>query len=162
MESCSYVSASDVYYFSVKFWPETYTNMWLLSTLSFLFSVLITPFLTTLLCIVFLAAIGKSIGVRRLYVKILLMIFEVSLFSRRMLSGNCYKKASGISHSWNKVILIGSGKWVILITKGTKTALWILIGQLERNIFWSYSYASIQSLVEKNSVSASHFFTNLY
>lgn len=50
--------------------------MWLLSTLSFLFSVLITPFLTTLLCIVFLAAIGKSIGVRRLYVRILLMIFE--------------------------------------------------------------------------------------
>ncbi|XP_044761165.1 glycerol-3-phosphate acyltransferase 3 isoform X3 [Coccinella septempunctata] len=50
--------------------------MWILSTLSFLVSVLITPFLTTLLCIIFLAAIGKSIGVRRLYVRILLMIFE--------------------------------------------------------------------------------------
>lgn len=41
-------------------------------------SLFLTPFLMFLLCIIFLASIGKSLGVRRLYVKVLLMIFEVS------------------------------------------------------------------------------------
>lgn len=50
--------------------------MWILSTISYLVSILVTPFLFCLLCIIFMAAIGKSLGVRRLYVKILLMIFE--------------------------------------------------------------------------------------
>jgi len=41
-------------------------------------SILVTPFLMFLLAIIFLASIGKSLGVRRLYVKLLLKIFEVS------------------------------------------------------------------------------------
>lgn len=39
-------------------------------------SILVTPFLMFLLAIIFLASIGKSLGVRRLYVKLLLKIFE--------------------------------------------------------------------------------------
>ncbi|KAL1491612.1 hypothetical protein ABEB36_012184 [Hypothenemus hampei] len=44
--------------------------------LNFLVSVFFVPFLMMLLSIIFLASIGKSLGVRRLYVKILLLIFE--------------------------------------------------------------------------------------
>ncbi|GLH04924.1 AGPAT6_1 protein [Gryllus bimaculatus] len=52
-------------------------NMALLWTVvSVSFSIIITPFLMFLLAIIFLASIGKSLGVRRLYVKILLKIFE--------------------------------------------------------------------------------------
>ncbi|XP_030751571.1 glycerol-3-phosphate acyltransferase 3 isoform X2 [Sitophilus oryzae] len=43
---------------------------------SFLLSMLFVPFMMLLLSIIFLASIGKSLGVRRLYVKVLLMIFE--------------------------------------------------------------------------------------
>nr|CAH7723038.1 unnamed protein product [Callosobruchus chinensis] len=50
--------------------------MSLLSVASLLGSILLTPFLTLLVCIIFLASIGQSLGVRRLYVKVLLMIFE--------------------------------------------------------------------------------------
>ncbi|KAF2894852.1 hypothetical protein ILUMI_11322 [Ignelater luminosus] len=39
-------------------------------------SLFVTPLLMFILCIIFLASIGKSLGVRRLYVKLLLMIFE--------------------------------------------------------------------------------------
>ncbi|XP_044737673.1 glycerol-3-phosphate acyltransferase 3 isoform X2 [Chrysoperla carnea] len=39
-------------------------------------SLFFTPFLMFILCIIFLASIGKSLGVRKLYVKILLTIFE--------------------------------------------------------------------------------------
>ncbi|XP_013174438.1 PREDICTED: glycerol-3-phosphate acyltransferase 4 isoform X1 [Papilio xuthus] len=39
-------------------------------------SILYTPFLLFILCIIFLASIGKSLGVRRLYVNILLKLFE--------------------------------------------------------------------------------------
>ncbi|XP_026318331.1 glycerol-3-phosphate acyltransferase 3 isoform X3 [Hyposmocoma kahamanoa] len=39
-------------------------------------SILYTPFLLLILCIIFLASIGKSLGVRRLYVNILLKLFE--------------------------------------------------------------------------------------
>lgn len=46
--------------------------------MSFAFSLLLTPFLMLLLAIVFLASIGKSLGVRRLYIKLLLALFEVS------------------------------------------------------------------------------------
>ncbi|CAH1131540.1 unnamed protein product [Ceutorhynchus assimilis] len=42
----------------------------------FLFSIFFVPFMMLLLSIIFLASIGKSLGVRRLYVKVLLMIFE--------------------------------------------------------------------------------------
>lgn len=52
-----------------------------MSLVWFIGSVLVTPFLVILLCIVFLASIGKSLGVRRLYVKLLLIIFEVSVTS---------------------------------------------------------------------------------
>ncbi|XP_076253167.1 glycerol-3-phosphate acyltransferase 4 isoform X7 [Rhynchophorus ferrugineus] len=51
--------------------------MALLATgLNFLSSILLVPFMMLLLSIIFLASIGKSLGVRRLYVKVLLMIFE--------------------------------------------------------------------------------------
>ncbi|KAF5302635.1 hypothetical protein FQR65_LT08476 [Abscondita terminalis] len=46
------------------------------ATLSVVGSLFVTPLLMLILCIIFLASIGKSLGVRRLYVKILLMIFE--------------------------------------------------------------------------------------
>ncbi|XP_012260242.1 glycerol-3-phosphate acyltransferase 3 isoform X3 [Athalia rosae] len=46
------------------------------SVVSVGFSLLLTPFLMFLLAILFLASIGKSLGVRRLYVQILLAIFE--------------------------------------------------------------------------------------
>ncbi|KAJ9579577.1 hypothetical protein L9F63_004762, partial [Diploptera punctata] len=39
-------------------------------------SILVTPILMFVLAIIFLASIGKSLGVRRLYVKLLLKIFE--------------------------------------------------------------------------------------
>ncbi|CAG4958525.1 unnamed protein product [Colias eurytheme] len=39
-------------------------------------SILYTPFLLLILCVIFLASIGKSLGVRRLYVNILLKLFE--------------------------------------------------------------------------------------
>ncbi|KAF5276021.1 hypothetical protein FQA39_LY00817 [Lamprigera yunnana] len=46
------------------------------AALSIVGSLFVTPLLMLILCIIFLASIGKSLGVRRLYVKILLMIFE--------------------------------------------------------------------------------------
>ncbi|GJQ72887.1 hypothetical protein Trydic_g1535 [Trypoxylus dichotomus] len=48
----------------------------LLMVLSVVGSILLTPFLMLLVSIIFLASIGKSLGVRRLYIKLLLMIFE--------------------------------------------------------------------------------------
>ncbi|KAL0107666.1 hypothetical protein PUN28_014760 [Cardiocondyla obscurior] len=49
-------------------------SLW--TVISFAFSLLLTPFLMLLLAIVFLASIGKSLGVRRLYIKLLLALFE--------------------------------------------------------------------------------------
>ncbi|XP_066581592.1 glycerol-3-phosphate acyltransferase 3 isoform X1 [Prorops nasuta] len=46
------------------------------TVISFTFSLLLTPFLMFLLAIIFLASIGKSLGVRRLYIKLLLALFE--------------------------------------------------------------------------------------
>ncbi|XP_071577076.1 glycerol-3-phosphate acyltransferase 4 isoform X5 [Temnothorax nylanderi] len=46
------------------------------TVMSFAFSLLLTPFLMLLLAIIFLASIGKSLGVRRLYIKLLLALFE--------------------------------------------------------------------------------------
>lgn len=61
----------------------TVSKMALLWTvISFAFSLLLTPFLMLLLAIVFLASIGKSLGVRRLYIKLLLALFEVSCVRR--------------------------------------------------------------------------------
>ena len=51
------------------------------SVISLIFSVLLTPFLVFLLAIVFLASLGKSLGVRRLYIKCLLTLFEVRTFN---------------------------------------------------------------------------------
>ncbi|KAL0852746.1 hypothetical protein ABMA27_012567 [Loxostege sticticalis] len=48
----------------------------LTSFVSVAISILYTPFLLLILCIIFLASIGKSLGVRRLYVNILLKLFE--------------------------------------------------------------------------------------
>jgi hypothetical protein len=53
------------------------------TVISFAFSLLLTPFLMLLLAIIFLASIGKSLGVRRLYIKLLLALFEVSLLVAR-------------------------------------------------------------------------------
>ncbi|XP_063390842.1 glycerol-3-phosphate acyltransferase 3 isoform X1 [Cydia fagiglandana] len=48
----------------------------MMSFVSVAVSILYTPFLLLILCIIFLASIGKSLGVRRLYVNILLKLFE--------------------------------------------------------------------------------------
>lgn len=47
-----------------------------LTSLIGLFSLLIVPWTILLLCVVFAAIIGKSLGVRKLYIKFLLCIFE--------------------------------------------------------------------------------------
>ncbi|EFN88585.1 hypothetical protein EAI_12026 [Harpegnathos saltator] len=43
---------------------------------SFAFSLFLMPCLMLVLGIIFLASIGKSLGVRRLYIKLLLALFE--------------------------------------------------------------------------------------
>ncbi|XP_043268590.1 glycerol-3-phosphate acyltransferase 3 isoform X2 [Venturia canescens] len=48
----------------------------IMSVLSVVFSVLLTPFLMFLLAIIFLASIGKSLGIRKFYIKLLLTLFE--------------------------------------------------------------------------------------
>ncbi|XP_022818904.1 glycerol-3-phosphate acyltransferase 4 isoform X2 [Spodoptera litura] len=48
----------------------------IMSFVSVAISILYTPLLLLILCIIFLASIGKSLGVRRLYVNILLKLFE--------------------------------------------------------------------------------------
>ncbi|XP_045781683.1 glycerol-3-phosphate acyltransferase 3 isoform X2 [Maniola jurtina] len=48
----------------------------MVSFVSVAVSILYTPFLLLILCVIFLASIGKSLGVRRLYVNILLKLFE--------------------------------------------------------------------------------------
>lgn len=48
------------------------------SIFSIIGAVINTPVMLSLFSIIFLASIGKSLGVRRFYVKILLKIFEVS------------------------------------------------------------------------------------
>jgi glycerol-3-phosphate O-acyltransferase 3/4 len=63
----------------------------ILSLVWFVGSVLITPFLMILLCIVFLASIGKSLGVRRLYVKLLLVIFEFGRANIETAQRNAHK-----------------------------------------------------------------------
>ncbi|XP_018316427.1 glycerol-3-phosphate acyltransferase 3 isoform X2 [Mycetomoellerius zeteki] len=49
-------------------------SLW--TVMSFAFSLLLIPFIMLLLAIIFLASIGKSLGVRRLYIKLLLALFE--------------------------------------------------------------------------------------
>ncbi|KAF3424119.1 hypothetical protein E2986_07561 [Frieseomelitta varia] len=49
--------------------------LWMVMSLAF--SLFLTPFLMFLLAIIFLASIGKSLGVRRLYIKLLLTLFEL-------------------------------------------------------------------------------------
>ncbi|KYM98878.1 hypothetical protein ALC62_10435 [Cyphomyrmex costatus] len=51
-------------------------SLW--TVMSVAFSLLLIPFFMLLLAIIFLASIGKSLGVRRLYIKLLLALFEVS------------------------------------------------------------------------------------
>lgn len=43
-------------------------------------SLLLTPLLFLFLSIIFMASLGKSLGVRRFYVALLLKVFEVSAF----------------------------------------------------------------------------------
>lgn len=47
------------------------------TVLTVIFSVILTPFLIFFCGIVVLAALGRTLGVRRLYVKLLLRVFEV-------------------------------------------------------------------------------------
>ncbi|CAK9824599.1 Glycerol-3-phosphate acyltransferase 3-like [Anthophora retusa] len=49
-------------------------SLWMVMSLAI--SLFLTPFLMFLLAIIFLASIGKSFGVRRLYIKLLLTLFE--------------------------------------------------------------------------------------
>ncbi|XP_051175458.1 glycerol-3-phosphate acyltransferase 3 isoform X1 [Leptopilina boulardi] len=65
----------------------------LMSVISFLASLLLTPFLMFLLAIIFLASIGKSLGVRKVYVKLLLTLFE---FGRQNIE--IEKKRNGTWH----------------------------------------------------------------
>lgn len=51
-------------------------SLW--TVMSFAFPLLLMPCLVLMLGIIFLASIGKSLGVRRLYIKLLLALFEVS------------------------------------------------------------------------------------
>ncbi|KAG8033857.1 hypothetical protein G9C98_008338 [Cotesia typhae] len=48
----------------------------LMSIVSFTFSLLLTPFFMISLGLIFLASIGKSLGIRKLYIKMLLTLFE--------------------------------------------------------------------------------------
>ncbi|XP_033223259.1 glycerol-3-phosphate acyltransferase 3 [Belonocnema kinseyi] len=66
-------------------------SMW--SVVSFAASLLLTPFLMFLLAIIFLASIGKSLGVRRFYIKLLLTLFE---FGRQNIEK--VKKRNGTWH----------------------------------------------------------------
>lgn len=59
---------------------SVFNMAWIASVASITASFFVTPFLMFMLCIIFLASIGKSLGVRRLFVKILLMTFEVSFY----------------------------------------------------------------------------------
>ncbi|XP_057339281.1 glycerol-3-phosphate acyltransferase 3 [Microplitis mediator] len=47
-----------------------------MSAVSFAFSLLLTPFFMILLGVIFIASIGKSLGIRKLYIKMLLTLFE--------------------------------------------------------------------------------------
>lgn len=58
---------------------EKKKKMILLTLASIIFN---APVLTGLLSIVFFASIGISLGVRRAYIKVLLKIFEVRIFSK--------------------------------------------------------------------------------
>ncbi|CAD6233813.1 GSCOCG00007308001-RA-CDS, partial [Cotesia congregata] len=48
----------------------------LMSIVSFTFSLLLTPFFMISLGLIFIASIGKSLGIRKLYIKMLLTLFE--------------------------------------------------------------------------------------
>lgn len=50
----------------------------LFAAMAFGSSLFIAPILMMFLCIIFMASLGKSFGVRRFYVKLLLKVFEVS------------------------------------------------------------------------------------
>jgi hypothetical protein len=67
---------------AVDCWCINMALIW--SVISVSCSILVMPFLMFLLAIIFLASIGKSLGVRRLYVKMLLKIFEVSINNSRL------------------------------------------------------------------------------
>ena len=56
------------------------------------FSLLYTPFLMFLLGTIFLASMGKSFGVRRLYIKILIKIFEVNYTKNIVVKLNVMKR----------------------------------------------------------------------
>ncbi|XP_017889594.1 glycerol-3-phosphate acyltransferase 3 isoform X2 [Ceratina calcarata] len=62
--------------------------------ISVAFSLFFTPFLMLLLAIIFLASIGKSLGIRRLYIKLLLALFE---YGRQNIES--VKKTNG---TWNQ------------------------------------------------------------
>ncbi|XP_034179269.1 glycerol-3-phosphate acyltransferase 4 isoform X1 [Osmia lignaria lignaria] len=67
-------------------------SLWMVMSLTI--SLFLTPFLMFLLAIIFLASIGKSLGVRRLYIKLLLTLFE---YGRQNIEN--VKKRNG---TWNQ------------------------------------------------------------
>ncbi|XP_012153258.1 glycerol-3-phosphate acyltransferase 4 isoform X1 [Megachile rotundata] len=67
-------------------------SLWMVMSLAV--SLFLTPFLMFLLAIIFLASIGKSLGVRRLYIKLLLALFE---YGRQNIEN--VKKRNG---TWNQ------------------------------------------------------------
>ncbi|XP_076651247.1 glycerol-3-phosphate acyltransferase 4 isoform X2 [Halictus rubicundus] len=67
-------------------------SLWMVMSVAF--SLLLTPFIMFLLAIIFLASIGKSLGVRRLYIKLLLALFE---YGRQNIEN--VKKKNG---TWNR------------------------------------------------------------
>ncbi|XP_033324621.1 glycerol-3-phosphate acyltransferase 4 isoform X2 [Megalopta genalis] len=67
-------------------------SLWMVMSVAF--SLLLTPFIMFLLAIIFLASIGKSLGVRRLYIKLLLALFE---YGRQNIEN--VKKRNG---TWNQ------------------------------------------------------------
>ncbi|XP_076241011.1 glycerol-3-phosphate acyltransferase 4 [Calliopsis andreniformis] len=69
--------------------------LWVVISLAF--SLFLTPFLMFLLAIIFLASIGKSLGVRRLYIKLLLALFE---YGRQNIE--IVKKRNGTWHQDDK------------------------------------------------------------
>ncbi|XP_076164849.1 glycerol-3-phosphate acyltransferase 4 isoform X2 [Ptiloglossa arizonensis] len=68
-------------------------SLWMVMSLTI--SLFLTPFLMFLLAIIFLASIGESLGVRRLYIKLLLALFE---YGRQNIE--YVKKRNG---TWNRI-----------------------------------------------------------
>lgn len=78
----------------------------MMSFVSVAISILYTPFLLLILCVIFLASIGKSLGVRKLYVNILLKLFEVSTLPCMCVNyERCFAILNRNYMHWNKKVV---------------------------------------------------------